>query len=96
MGSVTVVMRQSSAPAHKKASGMAGIDARMLDRRRVFPDDGLFKVNTVVEIIDVGKSTWFDWVKSGFAPQPVKIGCNTFWRGQDIWRFIEGVCDADV
>jgi len=95
MGSVSV-MRQSSAPAQKKSSGMAGIDARMLERRRVFPDDGLFKVSTVVEIIDVGRSTWFDWVKSGLAPQPIKIGCNTFWRGQDIWRFIEGVCDADA
>ncbi len=78
----------------EKASGMAGINARMLERRRVFPDDGLFKVNTVVEIIDVGKSTWFDWVKAGFAPQPIKIGCNTFWRGKDIWRFIEEVSDV--
>ncbi len=35
--------------------------------------------------IPVSTSTWWDWVKTGKAPQPVKLGPNTTaWKVQDI------------
>lgn len=41
--------------------------------------------------IPVGKSTWWNGVKSGRYPQPVKISAGiTAWRVEDIRAFIEG------
>jgi hypothetical protein len=39
-------------------------------------------------IIPVSRSTWWEWVASGRAPQPVKIGRCTFWRESDIRAFV--------
>ncbi len=44
-------------------------------------------------IIPVGKSCWWDGVKSGRFPAPVKIGNGrcTFWRVDDIRALISSV-----
>lgn len=44
-------------------------------------------------IIPVKKSCWWDGVKSGRFPKPVKIGNgrSTFWRVEDIRALIESV-----
>lgn len=40
-------------------------------------------------LIPVGKSTWWNWVKEGRAPKPVKLGPRiTAWRAEDIQAFI--------
>jgi prophage regulatory protein len=41
-------------------------------------------------VIPVGKSTWWDGVKSGRFPKPVKLGPRiTAWRVEDIRALIE-------
>jgi predicted DNA-binding transcriptional regulator AlpA len=41
-------------------------------------------------IIPVGKSTWWDGVRTGRFPSPVKLGPRvTVWRVEDIRAFIE-------
>jgi prophage regulatory protein len=41
-------------------------------------------------IIPVGKSTWWEGVKSGRFPRPVKLGPRiTAWRVEDIRQLIE-------
>jgi len=41
-------------------------------------------------IIPVGRSTWWEGVKSGRFPKPVKLGPRiTAWRVEDIRQFIE-------
>jgi len=55
-----------------------------------FPEEGLMKVKDVLMYIRVSKATWFDWVKRGIAPQPRKIGFNTFWDAQAVRQFIKG------
>ena len=40
-------------------------------------------------LIPVGKSTWWDGVRSGRFPQPVKLGRRTLWRVEDIRALIE-------
>ena len=45
-----------------------------------------------VALIPIGKSTWWEGVKSGRFPKPVKLGPRTTaWRVEDIRRLIEGV-----
>lgn len=59
---------------------------------------GFLRVNQIVgdskrgiqPLIPIGRSTWWQWVSSGKAPQPVKLGSRTtVWRTQDIREFIE-------
>lgn len=41
-------------------------------------------------IIPVGKSTWWQGVKTGRFPKPIKLGPRiTVWLAQDIFEFIE-------
>ena len=41
-------------------------------------------------VIPVGKSTWWEGVKSGRFPKPVKLGLRiTAWRVEDIRALIE-------
>ena len=40
-------------------------------------------------LIPVSRSTWYEWVRSGKAPQPIKLGLRiTAWRREDINAFI--------
>ncbi len=44
-------------------------------------------------IIPVGKTTWWNGVKSGKYPQPVKLGPRlTAWRAGDILELCERIC----
>lgn len=46
----------------------------------------------ILAIIPVGKSTWWEGVKSGRFPKPVKLGPRTTaWRVEDIRKLIEQV-----
>ena len=41
-------------------------------------------------VYPVGKTTWWDGVRSGRFPKPVKLGPNiTAWRVEDIRKLIE-------
>ena len=41
-------------------------------------------------LIPVGRSTWWQWVRDGKAPKPVKLGKRTTaWRAADIAALIE-------
>jgi predicted DNA-binding transcriptional regulator AlpA len=40
--------------------------------------------------IPVSKSTWWDGVKAGRFPAPLKLGKGTtVWRAEDIWALVE-------
>ena len=50
----------------------------------------LLRLREVLQLIPVGKSSWWEGVKSGIYPQPVKIGPRmTAWRSTDIANLIE-------
>lgn len=53
---------------------------------------GLLRLKQVLEIIPVSKSTWWEGVKDGRFPQPVKLGPNTTaWHARDIITYIESL-----
>jgi len=44
-------------------------------------------------LIPVGKSTWWEGVKSGRFPKPIKLGPKTtVWRIEDIRQLIKNGC----
>lgn len=48
-------------------------------------------------IVPVSRSTWWNGVKDGRYPQPVKLGPKvTAWRVEDIRRFLESGYTAPV
>lgn len=45
----------------------------------------LIRLNQVLELIPVAKSTWWEGVRVGKYPKPVKLGARiTCWRLEDI------------
>lgn len=49
-------------------------------------------------LIPVSKTTWWNGVKSGRFPQPVKLGAGraTFWRASDIYKLIDQLGSASA
>jgi predicted DNA-binding transcriptional regulator AlpA len=54
------------------------------------PADGLLRVKEVLTYLPIKKSTWYDGVRRGRFPQPVRLGTRTVaWRAQDIRHLID-------
>jgi len=50
----------------------------------------LLRLPQVLELIPIGKSTWWTGVKSGKFPKPIKLSPRiTMWRERDIHALIE-------
>lgn len=58
---------------------------------RSLPEVGYLRLNQVLQFIPVGKSTWWNGVKSGRFPKPVRsLGKRiTAWKVEDIRTLIE-------
>jgi predicted DNA-binding transcriptional regulator AlpA len=51
---------------------------------------GFLRLPQVLKLIPVSKSTWWQGVKDGRFPKPVKLGARiTAWRAEDIKLLIE-------
>lgn len=56
------------------------------------PETGFLRLAQILQIIPVGKSTWWAGVKSGRFPKPVKLGVRTTaWRVEDIQSLIQNM-----
>lgn len=54
------------------------------------PQTGFLRLHQILELIPVGKSTWWDGVKSGRYPKAVKLSPNcTAWKAEDIHALIQ-------
>jgi len=57
---------------------------------RKLPETGFIRLKTVLTFIPVSKSTFWDGVKDGRFPKPVKLSPGvTAWRAEDIRDYIE-------
>lgn len=60
------------------------------------PTDTLLRIGQVLALIPVSRSTWWSWVRSERAPQPIKVGANTTcWRASEVEEFIEQAAARD-
>ncbi len=51
----------------------------------ILPQTGFVRLATVLRIIPVSRSSWWQGVKSGKYPTPIKISANTTaWKAEDI------------
>lgn len=51
----------------------------------MIPETGFVRLREVLTVIPVGKSCWWEGVKSGRYPRPVKLSARcTAWKAEDI------------
>jgi len=55
-----------------------------------FPDIGFMRLEGVLHVFPVSKTTFYEGIKTGLYPAPVKLGVRTSaWRVGDIKKLIE-------
>jgi prophage regulatory protein len=63
-----------------------------------FPETGLVRLSAILAPngpIPVSKSTWWEGVRSGRYPQPVKLGPRTTaWKAEDIRALFGGLANG--
>jgi predicted DNA-binding transcriptional regulator AlpA len=63
-----------------------------------FPQTGFVRISAIIAPngpIPVSKSTWWQGVRDGRFPAPVKLGPKTtVWRVEDVLALIERLCAA--
>ena len=53
-------------------------------------EGGFLRLSGILKLIPVGKTTWWNGVRTGRFPQPLKLGPRTtVWRTQDIQCLID-------
>tara|TARA_B110000211_G_C13558494_1_gene326751 strand:+ start:258 stop:464 length:207 start_codon:yes stop_codon:yes gene_type:complete len=61
----------------------------MQNQKNNLPETGFLRLPEVLKFIPIGKSTWWQGVKNGKFPKPVKLGeRTTAWRVEDIKELI--------
>jgi prophage regulatory protein len=55
------------------------------------PETGLLRIKQVLRFVPVSRSNWWEGVRTGRYPQPLKLSERvTCWRASDIRRMVEG------
>jgi len=55
-----------------------------------FPETGFVRLPQVLSVIPLGKSCWWEGVKSGRFPKPVKLSTRCVaWKAEDIHALIK-------
>ncbi len=65
-------------------------ERQMQNQKFSLPETGFLRLPAILKIFPVGKSTWWQGVKDGRFPKPVKLGKRTTaWKVEDIRALIE-------
>ena len=60
------------------------------------PETGFLRLPQVLSVIPVGKTTWWEGVRSGRYPKPVKLSPRcTAWLAEDIRELIKGIAGKE-
>lgn len=59
------------------------------------PTEGYVRLTQILKVIPIGKTSWWNGVKSGKFPQPVKLSERcTAWRVEDIRDLIQRIATS--
>jgi len=60
------------------------------------PETGFLRLPQVLSVIPLGKTCWWEGVKSGRFPKPVKLSARcTAWRAEDIRDLIKTLSETE-
>ena len=58
------------------------------------PETGFVRISQILEVIPLGKTSWWEGVKSGRFPKPVKLSARcTAWKAEDIRELIKRLAE---
>lgn len=60
------------------------------------PETGFLRLSQILKLIPVSKATFWNGVKTGRFPKPLKNGRCTFWRVEDIRALIEQMTGGEA
>ena len=61
------------------------------------PAEGFVRLPQVLAVLPIGKTTWWEGIKKGRYPAPVKLGPRTTaWRVEDIRKLISSMSEGDA
>ncbi len=61
-----------------------------MQHQNSLPQTGFVRLPAILKIFPIGKSTWWQGVKDGKFPKPIKLGKRTTaWKVEDIKALIE-------
>jgi predicted DNA-binding transcriptional regulator AlpA len=78
------------------ASNVARPNSRHLAPGAQLLQTGFLRLPGVLQLIPVARSTWWEGVRTGRFPAPVKIGGVTAWRVEDIHALIARISDGEL
>jgi predicted DNA-binding transcriptional regulator AlpA len=59
------------------------------------PETGFVRISQILEVIPLGKTSWWAGVKSGRFPKPIKLTEHcTAWRAEDIHDLIKTIGES--
>ena len=62
----------------------------MTNQNSPLPETGFLRLPAILKVYPIGRSTWWQGVKDGRFPKPIKLGQRTTaWRVEDIKALIE-------
>lgn len=60
------------------------------------PETGFLRLPQVLSVIPLGKTCWWEGVRSGRFPKPVKLSARcTAWRAEDIRELIKRLSETE-
>jgi predicted DNA-binding transcriptional regulator AlpA len=60
------------------------------------PETGFVRLSQIMEVIPLGKTSWWAGVKSGRFPKPIKLSERcTAWKAEDIHGLIKELGEND-
>ncbi len=63
---------------------------------RDLPETGFLRLSQVLSVIPIGKTSWWEGVRAGRFPKPVKLTPRcTAWRAEDIHQLIKRLSDGE-
>ena len=75
---------------------MAKVDF-LYRQRNYLPDEGFVRLSQILQVLPIGKTSWWEGVKKGRYPTPMKLGPRTtVWRVEDIRALISNVEGGDA
>ena len=61
------------------------------------PQEGFVRLRQVLVVIPVGKTVWWEGVKSGRYPKPVKLSARcTAWQVEDIRQLMHDIAEREA
>jgi len=61
------------------------------------PEVGFIRLREILTVIPIGKSCWWEGVKSGRFPKPIKLSVRcTAWKAEDIRHLIAQLSEQAI